>query len=192
VTAHLTSADGRTIPLAVSRWLDEASDGEVALLHDLAGPVLDVGCGPGRHLLALNRGGIAALGIDTAPEAVRLARRRGATAIVRSVFDALPGEGRWRTVLLMDGNVGIGGDPVALLRRVRALLGPQGSVLVEVEEGTALERLTVRLRNGGPAGPWFPWARVGELAIAALANEAGLRVLDRVEVEGRWFASLGR
>ena len=31
--------------------------------------------------------------------------------------DPMPGEGRWDTVLLADGNIGIGGAPVALLRR---------------------------------------------------------------------------
>ena len=38
-----------------------------------------------------------------------------------------PGEGRWDTVLFIDGNVGIGGDPIALLRRVRQLLAPAGA-----------------------------------------------------------------
>ena len=41
----------------------------------------------------------------------------GGPALVRSVFETLPGEGRWDTVLLMDGNIGIGGDPAALLGR---------------------------------------------------------------------------
>ena len=42
--------------------------------------------------------------------------RRGGAALRRDVFAPLPGEGRWYTALLADGNVGIGGDPVALLQ----------------------------------------------------------------------------
>ncbi len=64
------------------------------------------------------------LGIDVVPEAVEQTRRRGASALQRDLFDALPGEGRWQTALLADGNVGIGGDPVALLARTRDLVQP--------------------------------------------------------------------
>ena len=50
----------------------------------------------------------------------------------RDVFAPLPGEGRWCTALLADGNVGIGGDPVALLRRLRAGARPARRVVVEL------------------------------------------------------------
>jgi len=43
------------------------------------------------------------------------------------------GGGRWAHVLLADGNVGIGGDVVALLRRCAELVRPGGTVVVEVE-----------------------------------------------------------
>ena len=73
-----------------------------------------------------------ALGIDVVHEAVGQTRARGAAALRRDIFGAVPGEGRWQTALLADGNVGIGGDPVALLRRLRRLLLPGGRVVVEV------------------------------------------------------------
>ena len=47
--------------------------------------VLDVGCGPGRHALALARRGIEVVGVDHSPEFVQLARD-GAAA------EALPAE----------------------------------------------------------------------------------------------------
>ena len=59
-------------------------------------------------------------------------------AMVADVFDDVPREGRWGTALLADGNVGISGDPVHLLRRVRQLLQPGGRAVVEVSgPGTA-------------------------------------------------------
>jgi hypothetical protein len=49
------------------------------------------------------------------------------SALCRDVYAApLPGEGRWRRVLLADGNIGIGGDPPRLLRRCRRLAGAAG------------------------------------------------------------------
>src|SRR5204863_7462240 len=92
---------------------------EEARLAAMAAPVLDVGCGPGRLVVGLARRGAVALGVDPAPAAVALARGRGAAVLQRSVFDPLPGHGRWRTIVLADGNIGIGGDPVRLLRRCR-------------------------------------------------------------------------
>jgi len=50
----------------------------------------------------------------------------------RSVFDALPAEGRWHTALLADGNVGIGGDPIRLLSRLRGLIARAASSCVSL------------------------------------------------------------
>lgn len=188
----LHTVDGHALALLPDRWLAEPGPEEDELLDALAGPVLDVGCGPARHVLALNRRGVVALGIDTSPAAVGLARRRGATVIERSVFDRVPAEGRWRSALLLDGNIGIGGDPVALLARVGRLVRPSGVIAVEVEgAGIGLEELTVRLVDTGrTSSPWFGWARVGLDGLSAVADRAGLDVTRVWEGGGRWFAFL--
>ena len=92
-----------------------------------------MGSGPGRLTIALAERGIPALGIDVAPAAVRLTRTSGALALPRDVFGRVPGTGRWMTVLLADGSIGIGGDPVVLLRRIAELLAPAGQALVEIQ-----------------------------------------------------------
>ena len=81
------------------------------------GPTIDLGCGPGRLVARLVERGVPALGVDQSATAVGLARRSGAPALRRDVFEPLPGTGRWQTVLLADGNVGLGGDPWRVLRR---------------------------------------------------------------------------
>ena len=106
---------------------------------------------------------------------MRLARGGGATALCRSVFDPAPGEGGWDTVLLADGNVGIGGDPAALLARCRDLIGATGRVLVELDPpGTGLRADRVRLEHGAQRGSWFDWAHVGVDAVEEPAAHAGL------------------
>jgi SAM-dependent methyltransferase len=192
-TLVLRGDDGRTLPLDPSRWHAEASPCERELLAELRGPVLDVGCGPGRLVVGLARQGTVALGVDAAPGAVALARRRGAAVLERSVFDALPGQGRWRTVLLIDGNIGIGGDPVRLLRRCRALAAPGGTIVAEVEPpGVRSSRHHARLEHGPRHSPWFPWAVIGADAISDVAQAAELAVwrLHHANPEGRWFAQL--
>ena len=176
---------------ALGRWRGEVDTVDLALLARAEGPVLDVGCGPGRLVAELARRGHSALGVDVAADAVRLTTHAGGAAVRRSVFDPLPGEGRWGTVLLADGNVGIGGDPVQLLRRCRALAQPGGRVLVELEApGTGCSTVRIRLERRGEATPWFDWAHVGVDAVAPPAAAAGLRVEDTWCAGQRWFASL--
>lgn len=195
MTAVLRTQAGGTIALDVGRWRADLDGVELALVEDLPEPVLDIGCGPGRIAAALAQCGRMALGVDTSPVAVAEAGRRGAAVLHRSVFDHLPGEGRWGSAVLLDGNIGIGGNPLDLLRRVRGLLRPDGQAVVEVEpSGTASESLTVRIEGavGEGVGPWFPWARVGADDFAVLATQAGL-VPGSFAVAGRrWFARAAR
>jgi len=122
---------------------------------------------------------------------VWLARSSGALALRRDVFGAVPGTGRWATLLLADGNIGIGGDPAALLRRVAELIMPDGRALVEVEPpGSPLLCEQVRLRHGATLSDWFPWAWIGADQITSLGLAAGLTVTEIWTDSGRWFAAL--
>ena len=186
----MRSASGAVHDLQTGDWSAAASPEEEALLSEVRGPALDIGCGPGRLIHSLGARGVPTLGIDVAPSALDLARQRG-PVLDRSVFDQLPGEGRWADVLLFDGNIGIGGDPRALLRRVARLLAPDGVALVEVgPHGVGIRREAVLLERDGNRTPWFPWAWVGADAVADLAEEAGLVASRVAEVDGRWFAWL--
>jgi SAM-dependent methyltransferase len=190
----LRGIDGSTMSLEVDRWRRDPDPDEAALLDRLTDPVLDIGCGPGRVPALLAAQGRLALGIDPAPHAVAEALERGAPVLRRSVFRPLPGEGRWGTALLLDGNVGIGGDPTALLRRCAELVRPAGGlVLAEVAApGTPTAPLQVRIEHQGDAGPWFPWARVGVDAWAALALGAGLIAPGFEHAGPRWFGRASR
>jgi SAM-dependent methyltransferase len=185
--------DGRRRPLTrpLGRWLGPVDAGDRSLLSRVRGTALDVGCGPGRLVAELVRGGCQALGVDISGQAVRLARRAGAAVLRRSVFDPLPGEGQWDSVLLADGNVGIGGDPHHLLRRCREMVAPGGRVLVELDApGTGLVCTRIRLERGRQVTSWFDWASLGADAVDGTAAQAGLGVADRWRHEDRWFAEL--
>jgi SAM-dependent methyltransferase len=193
VEARFRIADGRASKLPLRKWLAPVDAADRAVLAHAVAPVLDIGCGPGRHLEGLAAAGLEGLGLDLSPVAVQLARARGAEAILRSVFADVPRAGSWATALLLDGNIGIGGAPAALLARARALVAPGAAVLVETgPPEAATRRMRVRLETSAAISPWFGWAAVGAVGIEPLARAAGLEPRARIEAGGRWFARLER
>jgi SAM-dependent methyltransferase len=186
-SVRLRAADGPL--LEGRRWVQPADEVDLRVLARCQGPVLDVGCGPGRHTVALAERGTSALGVDITDALLDVARPRGAAVLRRSVFDRLPGTGRWGTALLLDANLGIGGDLCALLGRLHELLRPGGLVLAEPTPGP--DRGTARIEVGGAAGPWFPWVGVDEAALlGAVADGERFVVHDRWVDGGRTFVSL--
>jgi SAM-dependent methyltransferase len=173
-------------------WCSEASALERNLLHSLQGPVLDIGCGPGRMLSAARSLGMSALGIDTSAEAVGLACGRGTRALKQSVFSPVPQAGHWGSALLLDGNIGIGGNVGRLLRRCRQLIAPRGTLLVEVDPDDHLDvayRALLQDRDGNRSEP-FAWARTGTEGLAARAPEAGWNPGPIEWLQGRVFCRL--
>jgi SAM-dependent methyltransferase len=179
----------------IGRFRDAAVRGDEEAIEDADGPILDVGCGPGRMVRAAALRGHVVLGVDVSAAAVRIARRQGLPVLHRSVFDRLPGEGRWGTAILMDGNIGIGGDPGSLLRRCATMVRPdEGRVVVETHAEPLRDRIlrSVVIDDLGRRSLPFAWAEVGLDALRRHAAGAGL-VQRRAWVRGdRSFAEYRR
>lgn len=194
LATHATAlelADGRRIPLPVHRWHAPAAGADMWLLDRCTGPTVDLGCGPGRLLAELLARGVPALGVDHSHQALALCRARGVPVVRRDVFARLPGEGRWRHALLADGNIGIGGNPQALLRRAATLVSPGGSVLVETTPDDS-ETWSGSARLCGVPGPWFAWSTVDVDTLVGLAPSVGLTVGDVLRRPDRGFVELIR
>jgi SAM-dependent methyltransferase len=94
--------------------------------------VLDVGCGPGRHSIALAQRGMNMTGVDLSPDFIALAREAGSTATfvegdVRALdydaeFDAL--------ICLCQGGFGLlgGTDDEAMIERFARAVVPNGRI----------------------------------------------------------------
>jgi SAM-dependent methyltransferase len=188
----LRNPHGFETTIDVSAWVRARLPGDSGLLRRCSGPTLDVGCGPGRLIHSLNRWGCPALGVDISATAVRIARSRGATVLRRDVFEQLPGHGRWRHLLLADGNIGIGGDPAALLRRCRELLGADGRLHAELAPAGSRSWAGEANLRAAPATATatFRWAEVAVEDLEALAISSSLRVTETWQEAGRWFATL--
>ena len=69
------------------RELVERTADELANVVAPPGPVVDLGCGPGAHALALARRGYDVLGVDGSPRMVEVARTRAARDEVDATFE---------------------------------------------------------------------------------------------------------
>lgn len=186
-TAGLTS---RSTRIDVGQFLDDASEQECRMVQGLAGPILNVECGPGRLVKASILAGQLTLGIDTSLAATELARSRGLPVLRRSVFHPLPKEGQWGAALLIDGNVGIGGEPSVLLQRCAQLVHPGGRVVVEAHADATRDYSFngVIVDDRGRSSLPFPWAEVGTFALQRHARRAGLTLVREWNERERSFA----
>ncbi len=182
------------VRLEVERFRAPADIVDGAIVRAVAGPLLDVGCGPGRLVKAAIMAGKIAFGIDVSHAAVQIAHAQGLPVLCRSVFQDLPGAGSWGCALLIDGNIGIGGDPAALLERCAELVVADGAVLVEADPDADRDRVfeAVLIDDLERASLPFPWAEVGIVALRRYAYQAGLVEVREWRHEGRVFAEFAR
>ena len=188
----LRLSDGRLLALPVARWAGPVDVADESLLLRALGPVLDVGCGPGRLTAELHRRGVEVLGLELVDDIPVLARAAGAPLHLGDVYGPVPRPHAWQTIVLADGNIGIGGDVTRLLGRLRGLLAQGGSILCELHPGAQAPGGLVRLEGLGTASAWFPWTLLGKEALPAVASAAGLTVSETWSMRGRDFASLER
>lgn len=177
--------------LEVGRWQAPADAIDQIVVARSESPVLDLGCGPGRMIRALQGSGRAALGIDISAVAVAQSRSGGGLALRRRIHDPLPAEGRWGTALLLDGNIGIGGDVVHLLRRCRELVVPGGLIICEVDPDPERDDLhIVVLAGAGAESEPLAWAALGSQPLQRAAASLDLVVVEEWRAGARVFVAL--
>jgi len=164
--------------------------------------VLDVGCGPGRHAVALARRGIEVVGVDLSEDFVALARDAAAAEEVPARFDVadvrdLAYDAEFDAVIcLCQGGFGLlgGRDEPRAMERITVALRPGGRLALTafsaafatrfLEEGESFypatgvlhERATVRNQDGAEQvfDLWTTCFTARELEL--LAERAGLDV----------------
>ncbi len=174
----------------VARWSAPVDDVDAMLVARCRPPVLDLGCGPGRLVVALLDAGVPALGVDVSAAAVATGRSNGAHALRRDLADRLPLEGRWGSVVLLDSNVGMTGDVAGLLARCAELVAPGGLIICEVDpDPDVSDTRTVELSCDGQQAT-VEWSRAGSRAVVAAARRLDLVVAEEWYAGGRAFLSL--
>lgn len=197
-------------PAYLKNAFTKGTEQEVAFLVDALGlergmRVLDVGCGPGRHAIALADRGITVHGVDLSPDFVALARvaaeHRPATFAVLDVRDLAFDAEFDAAICLCQGGFGLlgGTDDEQVIGRIATAVQRGGGIAVSafssyfalhwIEDGDAFdpatgvnhEFATLKNEDGAEisADLWTTCFTARELAL--LARGAGL---DDVSVSG--------
>lgn len=129
---------------------DSAVSEVVGLLPRLRlapGPVLDVGCGNGRHLAALRAAGIPAFGLDFSPHLLTAASARPECAgrLARGDMRLPPVDDGWGAVLLLFTAFGYFDDAqnAACLAALGRLLAPGGWLVLDLPDPDVLRSTLV-------------------------------------------------
>lgn len=86
------------------------------------GLVLDIGCGAGRAMLHLRERGLEVVGIDNSPGAIEVCRLRGLSGAQALSLEELDvSVGRFDTVLMLGGGLGLLGTPARAQRTLDQL-----------------------------------------------------------------------
>jgi len=114
-----------------------AARAEVAGLvaRGVGGPVLDLGCGSGRHLLALRERGLDAVGLDRSRALLERAPACLAGRLARGDFRALPLRARsFRSVLSLFSSFGYFDDAgnARVLSEIARVLAPDGLTVLDL------------------------------------------------------------
>lgn len=185
---------------------------EAAALERATGPVLDIGCGAGRHLIWLQDQGFDTLGIDSSKGAVVTCRLRGCQRVIlhdiMSDGGGLPRD-TFGTALLFGNNIGIGGSPEGirrLLMNIGQLMQPDGVILLTSLDvtktddpthlayhqcnrlaGRSVGEIQIRLEYEGHLSDWHKWLHPQPDELRDWAEDAGWRVDEVCEEEGGFY-----
>ncbi len=178
------------------------------------GRTLDIGCGPGRVTLPLQRRGVDVVGLDHSPLAVRICRKRGVTDVrLLSVTQVSANRlGTFDTILLIGNNFGLFGNYKRarwMLRRLHRMTTPSGRILAEStdpyatddpielayqkrnrERGRMSGQYRHRERYRNLKGSWFDWLFVSRDEMREIVAGTGWVVREFIEPQGAQYVGV--
>ena len=196
--------DGLIRAATAERYFAEPADWvpfERRALDLAAGRVLDVGCGAGRHALALQARGLPVTALDVSPGAVHVSRQRGVgNTVLGTVSDHAAAGERYDTFLLMGENLGLlesADRAPGFLAELAAMASPGARIIAHgadphqaddpahvrylrrnLERGRMPGQMTIRVRHRDLASRWFEYLLCSPDELAALLTPTTWELTD--------------
>lgn len=184
-------------------------------LIEVKSPVLDIGCGAGRHALWLQETGFKVTAIDISSEAIEVAVMRGVKDCkVMSALQLSFDQTSFETVLLLGNNFGIAGNPEAtkkMLQDIYRITTLEGKIIatsrdpaitdnpahlkyheLNRQKGHQIGQVTIRIEYKGEFGDWFDLLLVSPSEMARINEAAGWKMVRLFEENAGYAAVLGK
>jgi len=162
-------------------WFFRAADDwdwwERELLEQVTtGPVLDLGAGAGRVALWLQDRGLDVTAVEASPLAAEVCRARGVHDVRLADLNDPPTDQAWTAILLLCGNLGLGGsyDGIRqLLRRLADISAPDAVLVGDTVDPSGPGDIRLRIRYRGQTTNWWRQYNIGTAEIPTLIDGTG-------------------
>ena len=148
------------------------------------GPVLDLGAGAGRAARFLQDRGLQVTAVEVSPGAGEVCRRRGVVDVRVGDLNDPPSDRAWAAVLLLCGNLGLGGTwdgNRRLLTRLAEVTTPDAVLVGDSVTPDGHPGIRLRIRYKGLVTPWWPQYNIPAGRLPALVEGTGWRIDRHLE-----------
>lgn len=176
------------------RSISQLSKIEKILISMSYGKILDVGCGTGNYIPALNEKG-KVIGIDISPKIIKVAKTMGVkNCFVGDIFKYNEGL-KFDTITMFENNIGMSGSvqkTKKLLKKLKSLLKIDGQILIisskRSKELDYLETVLTPIYRG-VKGESFKWINFNTKFLAKICSHMNLKLIT---VSGDKYSNLLR
>lgn len=194
----LLDVDGETVPAMRAEWFfrsfAEWDWWDQQLLSSVErGHVLDLGAGAGRASLYLQERGLEVTAVEASPAAARVCIRRGVADVRVTDLNDPPADRAWAVVLLLCGNLGLGGTwngSRRLLARLAQVVAP-GAILIGDSVTSDQPEVELRMHYRDLVTPTWRQHNIPADQIPALVHDTGWAVEEHL-IDGDEHAVLLR
>ena len=194
---------------------DDLDEWDAWALERATGRVLDVGCGPGRHMAALQARDVDVTGVDPSALLIAICHERGLVALEGALPDLPTNLGTFDTLLLLGNNLGLLGsreEAKKTMVGLAAVASPDAQILAttvdpcpdgcvsdhhpyhqaNTDAGRLPGQLMLRARYRNLADPWLDYLLIAPRDLEELLSSGPWRLADYYGSEGRYAVRLIR
>lgn len=188
------------------------------IIDQAISPVLDMGCGAGRHSLYLQAKGMEVVALDLSPGALDVARQRGVRHTIQGDINALPTfTQKFGTFLFMGNNFALCGDQetaIKILKKLTEIAKPRANIIAHFrhpapndpaldpvhkeyheknrKKGIPVGQVRIRVRYRKEKTSWFSFYLPTKEEFVEIINQSKVWQIDTLNQAGHFVFTVVR